>query len=224
MRIRTIVARESGTRRHKFADDVGKSRAPSTSTVAAVAAVAGANAVGLDLDLGLGDPELDRLQRLDRVDAPHGLGDDVVGLELELYVVLREIRSQSCQEDRVVEDLLLELELILSVLRSTIRPAKLTPVSSSISVCRSSANVANSSCAITVSTLMSSTWQRSPFVHHREPQAAADLLALAHLRLAVLQVADREDVGVVPALDERRVAEDEPQRLLEARAAPPSFA
>jgi len=53
-------------------------------------------------------------------------------------------------------------------------------------------------------------------LHYRQPQASADLLPLAHGRLAVLQVADREDVGVVPSFSQRGVAEDEAEWFLKA--------
>ena len=54
---------------------------------------------------------------------------------------------------------------------------------------------------------------------HAQAHAAADLLALRGLGARFLKRADLEDVGVVPALTKRRVAEDETHRLLEGEQA-----
>ena len=50
---------------------------------------------------------------------------------------------------------------------------------------------------------------------HAEAQTATDLLPLADVGGALLQRADLEHVGVVPALAQRGVREDEPHRLVE---------
>ena len=54
---------------------------------------------------------------------------------------------------------------------------------------------------------------------HRQAQAAADLLPLLHGAAGLVERADLEDVGVVPALAQRRVAEDEAQRLVQGEQA-----
>ena len=54
---------------------------------------------------------------------------------------------------------------------------------------------------------------RSPSWFDGEPEPAPDLLALAVGGARLVERADLEHVGVVPAFAQRRVAEDEPQRL-----------
>ena len=109
---------------------------------------------------------------------------------LSWYVVLREILSQSCLKIGSSRTCSFSLSLILSFLRSEMRPVKLTPVSSSISFWRSPANLENSSWAMTVTMLMSSTRQRSPLsmTGRRRPRPICWRLRISDLPSWRLQI------------------------------------
>ena len=77
------------------------------------------------------------------------------------------------------------------------------------------ANCSYASLATIVRRLTCGSWMRSPALVDGEPKPAPDLLALAVCGARLVQRADLEDVGVVPAFAECRVAEDEPQRLVD---------
>ena len=54
---------------------------------------------------------------------------------------------------------------------------------------------------------------------HRQAHPAPDLLALFYVRDGLVQRADLEDIGVVPALPQGRMGEDESHRLVEGQQA-----
>ena len=62
--------------------------------------------------------------------------------------------------------------------------------------------------------LTDSSKHAQPVLVHGQTQAAADLLPLLDGTSGLVEGADLEDVGVVPALAQGRVAEDEAQRLI----------
>ena len=91
---------------------------------------------------------------------------------------------------------------------------KVTPQSSSYSVCKRPGEVLVALVGHDVELVDRFVEHPLPVLVHRQPQAAADLLPLLHGTAGLVQRANLEDVRVVPAFAQGGMAEDEPQRLL----------
>ena len=88
------------------------------------------------------------------------------------------------------------------------------PVSSSYSSCKRASELLVGLVGDDRQPVDSGSWMRSPswLTGSRSPRPIS--WRLRSVRLRLVQRADLEDVGVVPALTQRRVAEDEPERLV----------